>query len=94
MTGLGQESNTDQLLELESLITRQSRTQKDNLRGHEKRASATMKSSTQILCTALHLITIAALTTHGAQIPNSAIEHKSADSGSCSCSQLAIVTKK
>ncbi|XP_030562102.1 uncharacterized protein LOC115763583 [Drosophila novamexicana] len=28
-----------------------------------------MKSSTQILCTALHLITIAALTTHGAQIP-------------------------
>ncbi|XP_064542624.1 cuticlin-4 [Drosophila montana] len=28
-----------------------------------------MKSSTRILCTALHLITIAALTTHGAQIP-------------------------
>ncbi|XP_034109524.1 uncharacterized protein LOC117571474 isoform X2 [Drosophila albomicans] len=31
-----------------------------------------MKSSSQILCTALHIITIATLTTHGAQIPTSA----------------------
>ncbi|XP_034475961.1 uncharacterized protein LOC117782951 [Drosophila innubila] len=35
-----------------------------------------MKSNTQIICTALHLITIAALTTHGAQIPNSASKYK------------------
>ncbi|XP_017866452.1 PREDICTED: uncharacterized protein LOC108616029 [Drosophila arizonae] len=35
----------------------------------KNRASPTMKASTRILCTALHLITIAALATHGAQIP-------------------------